>query len=81
MNFYMGTIKYHRFLVAGFAVILMLAVLTSCTSATPQDLSGVPEEIQLLDTDTGQVFYLGMEKSWFAGDGLVSPPFEFPQLF
>ncbi|MDN4070587.1 hypothetical protein NYE70_25300 [Paenibacillus sp. FSL R5-0407] len=51
--------------------ILILTALTSCTSTKPHDLSGVPEEIQLLDTDTGQVFYLGMEKSQIHSKKLV----------
>lgn len=71
MNFKLGTVKYYRLLVAGFAAILMLVVLTLCISAKPQDLSGVPEEIQLLDTNTGQVFYLGMEKSQIRSKKLV----------
>lgn len=49
--------------------LLALLLLTSCSAAS--DLSEVPEELQLLDTTTKQVLYIGMKKSQIDSKKLV----------
>lgn len=49
--------------------LLALLLLTSCAAAN--DLSEVPEELQLLDTTTNQVLYIGMKKSQIGSGKLV----------
>lgn len=49
--------------------LLALLLLTSCAAAN--DMPEVPEEIQLLDTATNQVLYIGMEKSRIDSKRLV----------
>lgn len=56
-----------------FVFLIIVALLTSCASnsANPQYKPDVPEEIQLLDTTSNQVLYIGMKKSEINSKKLV----------
>lgn len=49
----------------------LLLMLTSCASVNSPDKPDVPEEIQLLDTASGRVLYLGMKKNEVRANKLV----------
>ncbi|AZS13278.1 hypothetical protein [Paenibacillus lutimineralis] len=52
-------------------LLLLSTMLTSCSLMSSQDLSNIPEEVQLLDTTTGHTLYIGMKKKEISSKKLV----------